>query len=614
MGPSVSQPCDETRPERFDMNVLIPLVVGLGLLALGAWLYPRYLCRKLGVDDANPTPAHRLRDGRDYVPSSPHIVFAHHFSTIAGAGPIVGPTLALAFGWAPAWAWIILGCILFGAVHDMTAMFVSMREDGRSIAEMSRRTLGPAGYFLFLAFLILILTLINAIFLNLSCKALTAAYPAAMLKLAPGSHLLGTFVQNGVPMARIGGIATTSVLIMTLCAPPLGWLAYRRRVATGWLYLVAGAIALISVIVGFFLPVVLTVETWRYVMSAYVFLACWLPICLVIQPRDFANVQVLYLGVFLMIVGLVGYGVTGHTLGADLAAVSEGARLSGGPLWPFLMITVACGAISGFHSLAASGTTVKQIRRESEVRRVGYNAMILEGALALLSLLLLATALPRAEYLSIVYPAGGDGNPILAFSVAFGYMLHELTPLPIAIGCVIGILVLEGFVITTLDTAVRLCRYMLEEFWTVIFAGRPVPLLRNPFLNTVLAVGLMLFFALNSTIMSAWKVFGAGNQLIAALAMTVVSVWLLLRGRSFWFTILPAMAMTLTTFAALIISLRHLLAPAGEAGLFKAGQWPLATASLLLLGLAACVLVVAVRRFWQLRGSLGLARRAPDAA
>ena len=159
--------------------------------------------------------------------------------------------------------------------------------------------------------------------------------------------------------------------------------------------------------------------------------------------------------------------------------------------------------------------------------------MILEGALALLALMLMASALPRVEYMKIVFPANKDGNPILAFSVAMGYMLNNVAHIPVALGAVLGILVLEGFVVTTLDTAVRLCRYMLEEFWVYLFQGRRIAFLKNPFFNTALAVGLMLFFALNSTIMSAWKIFGAGNQLIAALAMTVVTVWLLQRGRSF---------------------------------------------------------------------------------
>ncbi len=578
------------------MNVLIPLLLGLGLLLLATRTYPFFLSRKLGVDDNNATPAHRMTDGRDYVPTRTHVVFAHHFSVIAGAGPIVGPTMALAYGWGPPWLWILFGCILFGAVHDMTAMFVSMREDGRSIADMARRSLGGGGYLFFLVFLIMILTLINAIFLNLSCKALTASYPATLLKIEEGSRLLTTFVKDGVLMGRIGGIATTSVFVITLFAPVMGWLVHKRHWHTGALYVIAAAICVLSVALGFWFPILLTEQTWRYTMSAYVFVACWVPVWLILQPRDFVNVQILYAGLIMMFLGVIAYGLQGHPMNAGIAAIADGTRMAG-PIWPFLFITVACGAISGFHSLAATGTTVKQIRHESEVRRVGYNAMILEGALALLALMLLASALPRTEYLNIVFPANKDGNPILAFSIAMGYMLHNVAGIPIAFGAVLGILVLEGFVVTTLDTAIRLCRYMLEEFWIFLFRGSAPAPLRNPFLNTALSVGLMLFFALNSTIMSAWKVFGAGNQLIAALAMTVVTVWLLQRGRSFWFTILPAAIMTVTTFATLILLLKKNLAPAGSGHLVNAGQGPLTFAAALLLVLAIGVICVSARKF-----------------
>jgi carbon starvation protein len=548
-----------------------------------------------------------MRDGRDYVPTRTHVVFAHHFSVIAGAGPIVGPVMALVFGWGPAWFWIILGCILFGAVHDMSAMFVSMREDGRSIADMSRRSLGGTGYILFVAFLVMILTLINAIFLNLSCKALTASYPAALLKIEAGDTLLTTFMRDGVLMGRIGGIATTSVLVITVFAPLLGWMIYKKRYPIFPLYVLASVICVLSVVLGFYFPILLTEGSWRYVMSIYIFFACWVPVWLVLQPRDFINVQILYAGLILMLGGVLLYGFTGHQVGAGMFTVAEGQKLVG-PIWPFLLITVACGAISGFHSLAATGTTVKQISKESEVRRVGYNAMILEGALALLALLLVATALPRNEYFSIVFPANADGNPILAFSVAMGYMLHDLTGMKVAFGCVLGILVLEGFVVTTLDTAVRLCRYMLEELWTFVFAGRPPAILKNAFFNTAIAVGLMLFFALTSTIMAAWRVFGAGNQLIAALAMTIVTVWLLQKGRSFWFTIAPAVVMCITTFAALgtIIVQNVDRAPAGR--FVAQGQGPLTFAAALLLALSTGVLIVAVRKF---RSTLGGGLQAP---
>lgn len=581
------------------MNILLPLLAGLALLWAATRTYPYFLCRWLGVDDSRPTPAHRLRDGRDYVPTRTHVVFAHHFSVIAGAGPIVGPTLALAYGWAPGWLWILLGCILFGAVHDMTSMFVSVREDGRSIADMSRRALGAWGYIFFLAFLILILTLINAIFLNMSCKALTAAYPAALLKLAPDTTLLHTYVNaQGVRMGRIGGIATTSVLVITVCAPLIGWLIHRKRAPIGWIYALSALICLASVLLGFRWPILLDEPAWRYVMTGYVFLACWVPVGVVLQPRDFVNAQILYAGIVLMAVGALAYGFAGHTFSTPAWDIAAGARMTNGPLWPFLLITVACGAISGFHSLAATGTTVKQITAESDVRRVGYNAMILEGALAMLALVLIGAALPRAEYVNIVYPPlAQNSNPILAFAVAMGYALHHLARVPTAVGCVIGILVLEGFVVTTLDTSVRLCRYMLEEFWVFLFRHRAPAVLTHPFANTLLAVGLMLFFALNSTIMSAWKIFGAGNQLIAALAMTVVAVWLLQRLRPCWFSVVPALVMTVTTFATLGISLYRYHAAAGPGRLVAPGCGPLALASALLLVLATGVMAVALHHF-----------------
>ncbi len=584
------------------MNVLIPFLAGAGLLAVAGRLYSLYLGKRLGLATGNVTPAERLRDGRDYVPTRTHVVFAHHFSVIAGAGPVVGPILALAYGWAPAWFWIVIGCILFGAVHDMTSMFVSLREDGRSIADMCRRALGGPGYLLFVLFLIIMLTLINAIFLNLSCQALTAAYPVALLKMAPGDTLLRTFVSpEGVTMARIGGIATTSMLIITACAPVLGWLFFRKYTLTIPLYLIAEIICVLSVVAGFYFPVALDVTTWKFALSVYVFIACWVPVWLILQPRDFVNVQILYGGLLLMVAGMFFYGFTGHGVQSPGFDLADGARLAGGPVWPFLLITIACGAISGAHALATTGTTAKQITSEADVRRVGYNAMLLEGGMALMALLLVATALPLAEYRGIVFPARGDSNPILAFSIAMGYLLHDMTGMRVSLGAVLGILVLEGFVITTFDTFIRLCRYMLEELWAFVFRGHPAPLLKNPFFNTAVAVGLMLFFALNSTIMSAWKIFGAGNQLIAALTLTVVTVWLLQRGKTIWFTLLPALFMLVTTYVTLLLSLRRYLAPPDSGRWVAEGQAPLAGAALLLLVLATGVLVIAARKFRDLR-------------
>lgn len=579
------------------MNVLIPLLIGGALLLIASRTYPFYLAKMLGVDDSRPTPAHRLKDGKDYVPSRTNVVFGHHFAVIAGAGPIVGPTLALAYGYFPGWFWILAGCILFGAVHDMVSMFISMREDGRTIADMSRRSLGRTGYFLFVTFLVLILTLINAIFLNLSCDALTAAYPISQLGITT-SHLQ-TEVVNGVTKVHIGGIATTSVFFITLVAPFMGWLIHIRKWPTLPMYLIAAVLGIISIWLGFVAPVRMEVSTWKFVMSAYVFIACWVPVWLVLQPRDFVNVQILYGGLLAILAGLVVYGLKGGVVQAPAIDVETGMKLSG-PIWPGLLITVACGAISGFHSLAATGTTVKQISSESDVRKVGYNAMILEGFLAILALTLVGSALSSTEYRNIVHPAPGSGtksNPILAFSVAMGILLRDTFGIPVDVGCVLGILVLEGFVVTTLDTSLRLARYLLEELWGCIAPAQTW--LRNSVLNTALAVGGMLFFAFNSTIYSAWRIFGSGNQLIGALALTVATVWLLQRRRPFWFAILPALIMTATTFAALGRSILTNWKAIRAAAQPSVENIALCAASTFLLLLAIGIVTVATRKFFQ---------------
>jgi carbon starvation protein len=546
------------------MNILVPLAIAGALFVLALRLYPRYIARVFREDDRNPPPCVQFADNRDYVKSRTHVVFAHHFAAIAGAGPIVGPTLALAFGWQPVWLWVVLGGIFFGAVHDMSAMFTSVREGGRTIGDIARRTLGPAGYVLNLIVLIFVLTIVNAIFLNLSVVALTSTYPLSALGLAPDQQILGTVMEGGVAHARIGGIATTSVFIITVFAPVLGYLIRHNRISTPRAYLVSAVVCVGSVVAGFAWPVTLAGETWRWAMSAYVFVACAIPVWLMLQPRDFTNVQILYGGMALLLVSALVAGLQGARLQAPGLDLAAGQAMARGAVWPILFITVACGAISGFHSLVSSGTTVKQIPRESDARRVGYGAMILESGLALLVLTAVAAMIPRAEYVALVYPADGVSNPVLGFALGAGRLIHSALPfIPVAVAVVLGILMIEGFVVTTLDTAVRLCRYLLEEFWSFLYAGAAPAVLRRPTVNTGMAVGLMLMFALSSTVRQMWPVFGAGNQLIGALALTTVSVWLIQRGRRYRFALLPAGFMIVTTCAALVILIRNNLAAAG---------------------------------------------------
>ncbi len=576
------------------MNVLLVVVAGGAILLLASRTYPFWIARVFDQDDANPPPSVRFADGKEYVKTPSQVVFAHHFASIAGAGPIVGPILALAFGWGPAWLWIIFGGILYGAVHDMTAMFVSLREGGKTIAEVARRTLGTTGYLLFVVFLIFVLCLINAIFLNLSARALTSVVSIESLGVPARETVLATFTTDGVVFARIGGIATTSVFIMTAFAPVLGVLIYRRGLRALPAFGFAAAVCVGSVLAGFYWPIRLSDDLeqarliWKWMLAAYVFVGCWIPVWLTIQPRDFTNVQILYAGVILLLAGLLVAGLGGTNLSVQHAAtLAEGARARG-PLWPFLFITIACGAISGFHSLVASGTTVKQIPRESDCRRVGYNAMLLESFLALLVLVAVASQLTRDDYMQIVNPPGGGGNAVLAFSLGCGGAFSHLG-IPRDIGSVLGILIVEGFLVTTLDTAVRLCRYLFEELWNVLFAGRVPRLLTWRATNTVFAVGGMLGIALSQLYDQIWMIFGSGNQLIGALALTTVAIWLLQRRKPIWFVAIPAAFMVATTLVALWSRIHIDL---------DAGNKPLALAGTFLLLLAVGFVLVAAWKVW----------------
>jgi carbon starvation protein len=573
------------------MNILFPVVAAMAAFALALRIYPRFIARVFQEDDRNPPPSVRFADERDFVESRTHVVFAQHFAAIAGAGPIVGPTLALAFGWQPVWLWIVLGGIFFGAVQDLSVLFTSVREGGATIVGIARRTLGPAGYLLYLVVLIFVLTTLNAIFLNLSVTALTSVYPLGPLRLDADQTLLRVTVEKGVPMAHIGGIATASVLLITAFAPILGYLIRRRNLPTSWAYVLAAIVSVGSILLGFKFPIRLDGDTWRIAMTAYVFAACWLPVWIVLQPREFTNVQILYGGIGLVAFSAIVAGlVHGVTLQAPAIDLATGQAALKAGIWPFLFITVACGAISGFHSLVASGTTVRQVARESDCRKIGYGGMILESLLAIVVLMAVATMVPQQEYLNIVYPADQPSNPMLGFALGTGRLINVALPfIPVAVAVVFGILMVEGFVVTTLDTAVRLCRYLIEEFWTFTLGeGRPA-LLRRPVFNTAIAVGLMLLFAMSSTVRQMWPVFGAGNQLMGALALTTVTVWLVQRARAYAFAILPAIFMVATTLTALVILVRLNFGAGGNRVLgFTAGS---------LFFLAVGVVVVGVSRF-----------------
>ncbi|MGB9893210.1 MAG: carbon starvation protein A [Candidatus Saccharicenans sp.] len=570
------------------MNVLIPLFISLILFLLAGRFYAGYISRKIGEDPANPTPAVAYNDGRDYVPTKNYIVFAHHFSAIAGAGPILGPTMALLYGYVPAWLWIVLGGIFIGAVHDFTALFVSMREGGRSMAEVARRTLGSAGFNLFIGFTIVMIILVTSSFLNATAISLTSLWPLAKIGVKEGETFLKTVMINGVAMGRIGGIASMSVIIITVCSPILGWLLYKKRMKTALAYLIALTIGVISVIIGIHFPITLNPRAWMIIISIYVLIAAGVPVWVILQPRDFINVQILYGGIIILVLSVLKTGIGGLRVSIPAFNLQEGIQ-NLGLIWPMMFCTIACGAISGFHGLVAGGTTCKQLPNEKDARRVGYNAMLLESVLALCVVLAVGAALNFGDYKSIVWPSDPaiKSNPILGFSLAAGHLFNLGLGIPVALGTIFGILLVEGFVITTLDAAVRLNRYLFEELWSIVLKNPP-RFLKNYWVNSGLAVILMWALAYTNAFNVLWPIFGTANQLLAALTLFAVSAWLLLRKKKNWFTIIPGIFMLLTTLASLLILFKSYI-------LKK--NYVLVVADLLLLGLAIGVVMLFTKTF-----------------
>lgn len=619
------------------MNLTVILVITLSIIAFyfGSRLYGRRIERHFQTSKDNPTPAYTQQDGRDYVPTKNYVLFAHHFAAIAGAGPIVGPTLGVVYGIVPCLLWIILGSIFLGGAQDLATAVMSLRERGESIAAITRRVLGPFGYALMLGFMLVSLLMINATFLNLSVTALTSSYPAEKVNLpTPSQEELATaaamhpdatyFAYNAhdwMPttvqvdnsgeqpryhlMARIGGIASTSVLIVTLLAPFIGWMIYKKKMAEWICYSVAAIACVGSVAIGLKHPVLVTPDSWRLMLTIYVALASTVPVWILLMPRDFINVQILYGGIIALFGGLVIVAFAGPIGGIPNSAPASGAEPLSylnmtdglqymGMLWPLLFITISCGAISGFHCLVSTGTTAKQMNSETSARPVVYNAMLLEGFLATAIVLTIYLGLSHKDYLAIAYGAGGGtSNPVLAISLATGNLLHQAFSMPVWFGAVIGILLLEGFVVTTLDAAVRLSRYLIQEMWTVLFS-KPPAWLSNVWVNTAVVVIGMYILSQSNTLPMLWRVFGTANQMMGALALLIVTLWMRSQGRKFLFALVPSLIMFATTLTSAFLSMKSN---------FSAGNWPLTIACAFLITLCTGMLVMGAVKFTRYRSN-----------
>ncbi|MFC1593768.1 carbon starvation protein A [Candidatus Omnitrophota bacterium] len=531
------------------MNSLVILAIAISCFVIGYHVYARKLAQLWDVDSKKPTPAITKFDGVDYVPARHWLMlFGHHFASIAGAGPIIGPVIALTlWGWLPALIWVIVGTIFIGGVHDFGNLITSVREGGTSIADIASQAISRRAKTIFSLFIWLALVLVIAVF----------AYLCA-----------DTFIKD--PKIVIPSLGLIPIAILT------GIMLYRLRwnpvaVTILGLSLLAGLIVL-----GQRYPItfIQNQSMWIVILLLYAFIASIIPVNILLQPRDYLASFLLFFGLLFGFLGLVIMHPTIKTP----AFVQFNS--SGGSLWPMLSVVVACGAISGFHSLIASGTTSKQLPSEQFAKRIGYGGMVTEGLLAVMVILVVSAGLSMSELSQCITD---KINPIGIYAIGYGNITKVVLG---GVGGFIGVIILNAFILTTLDSATRITRYITEEFFRI----------KNRFLSTSIVVLAGGYLALSKDSLNTplwkkmWPAFGASNQLVAALALLVLSCWLLAHKKPTRFTLLPAIFMLITTVAALFYQTTQYV---------RSNDYPLIIVSVVLLGLTIFLVrevYVAMRR------------------
>lgn len=516
--------------------IVVLLLASIAVFAAAYRLYGGWLSARLGLDDRRAVPAEAMRDGVDFVPTPAPVVLGHHFSSIAGAGPVVGPILAgLFFGWVPAVLWIVLGSIFVGGVHDMASLVGSIRHRARSVAELARAYMSPLAFKLCLAFIWLALVYVVVVFADLTAATFQdAEFNGGGVAISSGLFIVLALVFGIVSVRSKLPIAITTAVFLPLVALAI-WVGDASAIPEGVVPALFGSER----------------NTWNLVLLGYAFLASITPVWILLQPRDYLSSFLLYFAVVggaagILIGGLSGGFETGWPAFVSPAMVREVGATPLGPLFPILFITVACGACSGFHSIVASGTTAKQLRCESDARRVGYGAMLIEGLVAVLALACVMRL-----------PWGGEAlgmQPLQVYAAGMGAFLSRIG-VPAEMGAHFGLLALSTFLLTTLDTCTRLGRYVFQEFFEL---GNGVGVRAAATVATLALPALLLSITLTDAAgnpvpawRAIWPVFGATNQLLAGLALLTATVWLKRTGRAFIFVAVPMTFMIATTMTAL---------------------------------------------------------------
>jgi len=503
------------------MNSLIVAIIAVLLLGWGFRFYGKVMERLWDVNPDRKTPALEITDGIDYIPAKHWtILFGHHFASIAGAGPIIGPVIAVAiWGWVPALIWIVIGSIFMGGIHDFSCLMASIRHKGKSIGDVAQSTLSYRAKMLFASFLWLSLILVVAVF-----SAVTSI----------------TLVNE--PRIVIPTFGLILVAVLT------GLMIYRWKIDHVVATLIGVTLMAVLLVLGYYYPLSLRVqragEAWIVILLIYSFVASVTPVNILLQPRDYLSTFILFFGMIFGYLGLIFSHPRVHT--PAFLPWSGGQ----GNLWPMLFVIIACGAISGFHSLIASGTTSKQLANERDAKKIAYGGMLSEGAVACLALLAVASGLywtGGAGHEGLVYPELIEGgNWIVTFAKGFGQIVAPV--LGAAFGSLVAMIMLNSFVLTTLDTATRINRYITEE---LLGEGLKWKVFENRYFATLLVVFCAGYLALGNW-KRIWPIFGASNQLVAALALLVVTIYLWSMKKPTKYTLYPGIFVLLTTSGALV--------------------------------------------------------------
>ena len=525
------------------MNGLVLLLIGIAVLLCGYIFYGRYLCKKWGVGETNePTPAHTMEDGIDYVPAKAPVLMGHHFSSIAGAGPITGPISAAMFGWLPCMLWILVGGIFFGGVHDFGALFASVRHKGKSIGEIISANMSLRAKRLFIIFSYLTLILVVAAFASIVAGTFAAKYVDGQVDLAAS--------------ATPASVAMVSLLFIVI-AIAFGFMVYRRNAPMG-VSTIAGVIAIcLCMVIGMnWHPIYLSNTAWMWIVGLYIAIASVTPVWILLQPRDYLSSFLLYAMLAIAAIGVViAHPNMVDSTGAGLVAIGDGMNAAGikQPIFPVLFTTIACGAISGFHSLVSSGTTSKQLDKETDAKPIAYGGMLLECVLAVITLVAIAYARQTGHTAGAtdIFAGGvaGMASQIAGGNQSLFNILYTLL-----------VLTYSAFCLTSLDTATRLARFMFQEFWIDGTKGETPEnvtglkkVMANPYIATGITVVLGILLGLNGYA-KIWALFGSANQLLAALGLLAVATWLGNVGKDNKMFLIPMAFMLCVTIASLLIN------------------------------------------------------------